>query len=65
MIRRSALANITNQGGEVMDSHEGHSANTPVTAECLSEPSILVKACQCTTNNCDKKVKDAYNKYNS
>ena len=65
MIGRSALANITNQGGEVMDSCEGHSPYTPAIAECLSEPLILVKAFQWIKNNCDKKVKDAYNKYNS
>ena len=46
---------ITNQDGEVMDTlvdtHEGQSSSAPATAEGVSEPSILVKACQCLESN--------------
>ena len=50
-IGRRALANITNQGGEVMDTREGQSSSTPETAEGVSESSILMKACQCLESN--------------
>ena len=46
-----ALANICNQGGEVIDTHEGQSSPAPATAEGVSEPSILVKAFQCLESN--------------
>ena len=52
---RRALADVTNQGKEVMDTREGQSLSTPATAEGVSEgvsePSILVKACQCIESN--------------
>ena len=54
-VGRRALADITNQGGEVMntlvDTREGQSSSAPATAEGVSEPSILVKACQCLESN--------------
>ena len=50
-IGRRALADITNQGGEVMDTRESQSSSAPVTAEDVSEPSILVKACQFLESN--------------
>ena len=34
-----------------MDTREGQSSFTPVTAEGVSEPLILVKACQCLESN--------------
>ena len=37
---------ITNQGGEVMDTCKGQFSSAPATAEGVSEPSIFVKACQ-------------------
>ena len=50
-IGRRALADVNNQGEEVMDTRKGQSSSTPPTAEGVSkgvsEPSILVKACQC------------------
>ena len=50
-IGRRALADVDNQVEEVMDTRKGQSLSAPVTAvgvsEGLSEPSILVKACQC------------------
>ena len=49
------MADVTNQGKEEMDTHEGHSSSAPVTAESVSEgvpePSILVKTCQCLESN--------------
>ena len=46
---------VTNQGEEVMDTREGKSSSAPATAEGVSEgvsePSILVKACQCLESN--------------
>ena len=49
-IGRRALADINNQGKEVMDTREGQCSSAPATAEGVSEgvsePSILVKACQ-------------------
>ena len=42
---------ITNQGGEVMDTRKGQSSSVPVTAEGVSEPLIPVKACQCLESN--------------
>ena len=54
-VGRRALADITNQGGEVMDTlvdtREGQSSSAPATAEGVSEPLILVKACQCLESN--------------
>ena len=54
-VGRRALADITNQGGKVMDTLvdtcEGQSSSAPATAEGISEPSILVKACQCLESN--------------
>ena len=35
---RRALADITNQGGEVMDTRDGQSLSAPATAEGVSEP---------------------------
>ena len=49
------MADVTNQGKEVMDTREGQSSSAPATAEDVSEgvsePSILVKACQCLESN--------------
>ena len=49
------MADVTNQGEEVMDTREGQSSSAPATAEDVSEgvsePSILVKACQCLESN--------------
>ena len=53
-IGRKALADITNQGGEVMDTSEGQSSSTPATAEAVLEPLILVKACQCLESIMEK-----------
>ena len=54
-IGRRALADVTNQGEEVMDIREGQSSSAPAIAEGVSEgvsePSILVKACQCLESN--------------
>ena len=54
-VGRRALADIINQGGEVMDTlvdiRKGQSSSAPATAEGVSEPSILVKACQCLESN--------------
>ena len=54
-VGRRALADITNQGGEVMDTlmdtREGQSSSAPATAEDVSEPLIFVKACQCLASN--------------
>ena len=50
-IGKRALADITNQGGEVMDTREGQSLYAPAIAEGVSEPLIFVKACQCLENN--------------
>ena len=54
-IGRRALADVNNQGKEVMDTREGRSLSTQATAEGVSEgvsePLILVKACQCLENN--------------
>ena len=54
-IGRRALADVTNQGEEVMDICEGQSSSAPAIAEGVSkgvsEPSILVKACQCLESN--------------
>ena len=49
--REKALANISNQGGEVMDTRKGQSLFVLATPEGVSEPSILVKACQCQESN--------------
>ena len=50
-IGKRALADVNNQGKEVMDTGKGQSSSAPVTAEGVSEgvsePLILVKACQC------------------
>ena len=47
-IGRRALADVTNQGEEVMNTYEGQSSSAPATpegvSEGVSEPSILVKA---------------------
>ena len=49
-VGRRALPDITNQGGEVMDTlvdtRESQSSSAPASAEGVSEPSILAKACQ-------------------
>ena len=54
-IGRRALADVIKQGEEVMDTREGQSSSAPATAEDVSEgvsePSILVKACQCLESN--------------
>ena len=54
-VGRRALADVTNQGKEEMDTREGQSSSAPVTAESVSEgvpePSILVKTCQCLESN--------------
>ena len=54
-IGRRALAEVTNQGEEVMDTREGQSSSAPATAEDVSEgvseQSILVNACQCLESN--------------
>ena len=54
-IGRRALACVTNQDKEVMDTCEGQSSSAPATTEDVSEgitePSILVKACQCLERN--------------
>ena len=54
-IGRRALADVIKQGKEVMDTREGQSSFAPATAEDVSEgvsePSILVKACQCLESN--------------
>ena len=54
-IGRRALADVTNQGEEVMDTRKGQSPSAPATAEGVSEgvsePSILLKACQCLESN--------------
>ena len=41
-IGRRALANITNQNGEVMDIRKDQYSSAPATAEGVSEPSIFV-----------------------
>ena len=54
-IGRRALADVIKQGEEVMDTREGQSSSAPATAEDVSEgvsePSILVKACQRLESN--------------
>ena len=54
-IGRRALADVTNQGQEVMDTCEGQSSSALATAEDVSEgvsePSILVKTSQCLESN--------------
>ena len=54
-IGRRALADVIKQGEEVMDTREGQSSSAPATtedvSEGVSEPSILVKACQCLESN--------------
>ena len=51
-VGRRVLADITNQGGEVMDTlvdtREGQSSSAPATAEGVSEPSILANAWRVT-----------------
>ena len=50
-----ALADVTNQDKEVMDTRKGQYLSTPATtkgvSEGVSKPSILVKACQCLESN--------------
>ena len=47
---RRTLGDVTDQGEEAMDTHKGQSSSAPANAECVSkgvsEPLILVKACQ-------------------
>ena len=54
-IGRRALADVIKQGEEVMDTREWQSSSAPATAEDVSEgvsePSILVKACQRLESN--------------
>ena len=69
-IGRRAIADIINQGGEVMVTRKGQSSYAPVIAQGVSEPSIFVKAGQCLESNGKVLTEEAkmhnnnYDKYN-